>query len=53
MENAKQSMEQGKISIEEISEDLGYSDTSNFIKVFKKVSGITPSEFKAKQKNDT
>lgn len=51
IENAKQSMELGKTSIEEIGEDLGYSDTSNFIKVFKKVTGITPSEFKAKQKN--
>lgn len=50
VEKAKQLMEQGKASIEDVSEDLGYSDTSNFIKVFKKVSGITPSEFKAKQK---
>jgi len=50
IEKAKQLMEQGKVSIEKISEDLGYSDTSNFIKVFKKVSGITPSEFKTKQK---
>lgn len=53
VEKAKQSMEQGKISIEEISDDLGYSDTSNFIKVFKKIAGITPSEFKAKQKDNT
>ena len=52
IEKAKKSMEQGKISVEKISEDLGYSDTSNFIKVFKKVSGVTPSEFKAKQKNN-
>jgi len=50
VEKAKQSMEQGKISIEKISDELGYSDSSNFIKLFKKMSGITPSEFKAKQK---
>jgi len=52
VEKAKQSMEQGKISIEEISDDLGYSDTSNFIKIFKKIAGVTPSEFKIKQKNN-
>jgi len=46
-------MEQGKISIEEISNDPGYSDASNFIKVSKKISGITPSEFKTKQKENT
>lgn len=51
IEKAKQSMEHGKTSIEEISEDLGYSDTSNFIKIFKKNTGITPSEFRAKQKD--
>ena len=53
VEKAKQSMEQGRISIEKISNDLGYSDASNFIKVFKKISGITPSEFKTKQKENT
>lgn len=52
VEKAKNSMEQGKISIEEISADLGYSDASNFIKIFKKNSGITPSEFRAKQKDN-
>lgn len=52
VEKAKQLMELGKINIEEIGYDLGYSDTSNFIKIFKKISGITPSEFKSKQKNN-
>ncbi|VAW74798.1 hypothetical protein MNBD_GAMMA12-3276 [hydrothermal vent metagenome] len=52
VEKAKQSMELGKISIEQISDDLGYSDTSNFIKIFKKISGITRSEFKVKQKDN-
>jgi len=50
IENAKQVMENGKISIEEICANLGYSDSSNFIKIFKKISGVTPSEFKAKNK---
>ncbi|WP_075187204.1 GlxA family transcriptional regulator [Teredinibacter haidensis] len=42
VEDAKKSMEQGKISIDEISADLGYSDSSNFIKIFKSISGIPP-----------
>jgi len=50
VEKAKQFMELGKISIEEIGYNLGYADTSNFIKIFKKIAGITPSEFRAKQK---
>lgn len=50
VEKAKQIMEQGVISIDEISISLGYADSSNFIKVFKKIAGITPSEFKVKQK---
>ncbi len=50
VEKAKQIMEQGVISIDEISNSLGYADSSNFIKVFKKIAGITPSEFKVKQK---
>ena len=49
MEKAKQFMERGKVSVEEIGYNLGYADTSNFIKVFKKIAGVTPAEFRAKQ----
>ena len=50
IEKEKQFMELGKISIEEIGYNLGYTDTSNFIKIFKKIAGVTPSEFRAKQR---
>jgi len=49
VEKAKQLMEFGGMSIEEISYKIGYTDTSNFIKIFKKVSGVTPAEFKSRQ----
>jgi len=39
-------MELGKISIDDIGYKLGFSDTSNFIKSFKKIAGVTPSEFR-------
>jgi len=50
IEKAKQFMALGKISIDEIGYNLGYSDTSNFIKIFKKIAGVTPVEFRAKQR---
>jgi transcriptional regulator GlxA family with amidase domain len=50
IEQAKQFMEREKISIEEIGHKLGYTDTSNFIKIFKKIAGVSPSEFRARQR---
>ena len=35
-----------KMSTEEISEKIGYSNANYFIKVFKKITGKTLSEFK-------
>ncbi len=32
--------------IADISEDVGYQDTSQFYKVFKKITGLSPSEFR-------
>lgn len=49
VEKAKQLMEMERFSVEEIAFQLGYSDTSNFIKIFKKVAGITPAEFQSRQ----
>ncbi len=50
IEKAKQFMEREKISIDEIGYRLGYTDASNFSKVFKKFAGVTPAEFRMKQK---
>jgi len=49
VEQAKQLMELEKMNVEKIAYKLGYDDVSNFIKIFKKVAGITPAEFKARQ----
>lgn len=48
IEKAKQIMELENISIERIGDKLGYTDTSNFIKTFKKVAGISPAEFRSR-----
>ena len=48
VEKAKQLMELENISIEKIGYKLGYTDISNFIKIFKKVAGITPAEFRSR-----
>lgn len=49
VERAKQRLEQSNISVEDVAYQLGYTDSSNFIKIFKKVSGITPSEFQTRK----
>ena len=49
IEKAKQLIDLKQGSIEVIAGQLGYSDTSNFIKSFKKTAGVTPAEFRARQ----
>jgi len=46
IEKAKQLMELENLSIEAIGFEVGYLDVSNFTKIFKKTSGVTPAEFK-------
>jgi len=38
--------ENPKISISEVSEDVGFNDKGNFHRLFKKFVGVTPSDFK-------
>nr|MCR4748702.1 AraC family transcriptional regulator [Lachnospiraceae bacterium] len=38
-------LQYGKHTVSEISVGVGYSDTNYFSKVFKKHTGITPSEY--------
>ena len=38
----------GKLSIEQISEDLGFSDRHSFTRAFKRWSGVSPSAFRKK-----
>jgi AraC-like DNA-binding protein len=42
---AKLYFEDGKTSIKEISELLGFNDSNYFSKVFKRYAGMTPSEY--------
>ncbi|WHH57143.1 response regulator [Petroclostridium sp. X23] len=48
IERAKQLLIEENKKIYEIGENLGYADTKHFIKVFKKISGVTPSEYREK-----
>ena len=50
IEEATKLLIQGTESISEISGMVGYSDHSYFCKVFKKIKGLSPSQYKRKQK---
>lgn len=49
IEAAIQHLRQGAVSISEISSMVGYSDHSYFCKVFKKITGYSPSQYRRKQ----
>jgi len=51
IEKAKQLMELENMSVEAAGCKVGYLDVSNFTKIFKKNSGITPAEFKLRGGN--
>ncbi|MEP7323508.1 MAG: helix-turn-helix domain-containing protein, partial [Saprospiraceae bacterium] len=50
IEKAKQELEQTNRSISEIIPDTGYHDPKSFRKVFLKLVGITPLEYRSKFK---
>jgi two-component system response regulator YesN len=49
---AKELIRQGNLNISEISDKLGFQDTRYFAKLFKRITGITPSAFKHLYKDD-
>lgn len=48
VEAAKSSLEKGRKSIFEVMYEVGYSDDKSFREVFKKITGLSPLDYKAK-----
>ncbi|MFD0716844.1 helix-turn-helix domain-containing protein [Paenibacillus sp. GCM10027626] len=51
MDEAKTLLYESNKSVSDITAEVGYSNPSHFIKMFKKLEGITPAEFRQLQKN--
>jgi transcriptional regulator GlxA family with amidase domain len=48
VEVAKKSLEKGRKSIFEVMNEVGYADDKAFREVFKKITGLSPLEYKAR-----
>lgn len=48
VEVAKTALEKGRKSISEIMDDIGYTDERTFKEVFKRLTGLSPLDYKAK-----
>lgn len=48
IEAAKKALEQGQRNIQELTHQVGYSDNKTFRTVFKRVTGITPQDYRNK-----
>lgn len=48
VEAAKRSLEKGRKSVFEVMDEVGYADEKAFREVFRKVTGLSPLEYKAK-----
>ena len=48
MEAAKKSLETSRKNVNEVMYDVGYSDTKGFRTIFKKITGLSPLEYKNK-----
>lgn len=46
VEKARKLLEDITINVKEISEEVGYRDSNYFSKVFKRITGVTPSEYR-------
>ena len=45
IKHAIQLLEQNKLSVSELAEKCGYSDPLYFSRVFKKITGVSPSKY--------
>ncbi|QHT59397.1 AraC family transcriptional regulator [Paenibacillus lycopersici] len=50
IERAKQLIEEDVLSLKEVSYQVGYKDPNYFSRVFKKVTGAAPSEYRSRRK---
>lgn len=50
IEVAKRSLEKGTKSVSEIMDEVGYTDERAFREVFKRITGLSPSDYRAKFK---
>lgn len=48
VEVAKKALEKGRKTIFEVMDEVGYSDDKAFREVFKKITGLSPLDYKAK-----
>jgi transcriptional regulator GlxA family with amidase domain len=48
IEAAKKALEQGRRNIQALTHDVGYSDSKTFRGVFKRVTGVTPQDYRNK-----
>lgn len=52
IEAAKKSLESGQLSVNEVMYDVGYSDTKAFRSTFKKITGLSPVEYRNRYSRD-
>ena len=52
VEAAKKSLETGRKNINEVMYEVGYSDAKSFRTIFKKISGLSPIEYRSKYNKD-
>ena len=48
IEAAKKALEQGRRNIQTLTHDVGYSDSKTFRSMFKRVTGVTPQDYRNK-----
>jgi transcriptional regulator GlxA family with amidase domain len=53
MESAKKALETSRKTINEVMYDVGYSDVKAFREVFKKITGMSPVEYKGRYNKET
>lgn len=51
IEAAKRLLEKGKLSVEQVCMEAGYNDFGFFRNIFKRLTGLTPQEYKKKYNN--